>query len=183
MFYVSKYSWIRSILSIDGALTLTFTLFNNIYAINTSRPRQNGRHFPDDIFKWFILNENIWISIDISLKFVATGRINNIPALVQIMAWRREGDKPLSEPMILSLLTQMFVARHQWVENKMDKASTNIHLVSTKCVILMTWYIFDFRSVAFHHSLKIFQIDWYNLDFPVELILPVQRVYTRAPFY
>ena len=38
-----------------------------------------------------------------SLKFVPKGPINNIPALVQIMAWRRPGDKPLSEPMSLSL--------------------------------------------------------------------------------
>ena len=35
-----------------------------------------------------------WIPIKISLKFVPKGRINNIPALVQIMAWRRLGDKP-----------------------------------------------------------------------------------------
>ena len=34
--------------------------------INTLRPRQNGRHFPDDIFKWIFLNENVWISINIS---------------------------------------------------------------------------------------------------------------------
>ena len=34
----------------------------------------------------------------ISLKFVPKGPINNIPALVQIMAWRRSGDKPLPEP-------------------------------------------------------------------------------------
>ena len=32
------------------------------------------------------------------MKFVPKGPINNIPALVQIMAWRRPGDKPLSEP-------------------------------------------------------------------------------------
>ena len=38
--------------------------------------------------------------MNISLKFVSHGTINNIPALVQIMAWRRSGDKPLSEPMI-----------------------------------------------------------------------------------
>ena len=36
----------------------------------------------------------------ISLKFVPKGPINNIPALVQIMAWRQTGDKPLSEPMM-----------------------------------------------------------------------------------
>ena len=70
---------------------------------NTLRPRQNGRHFADDIFKCIFLNENVWISIKISLKFVPKGPINNIPALVQIMAWRRTGDKPLSEPMMTQL--------------------------------------------------------------------------------
>ena len=55
---------------------------------------------PDDIFKWILLYENVWISINISLKFVPKGPINNIPPLVQIMAWRRTGDKPLSEPIM-----------------------------------------------------------------------------------
>ena len=55
---------------------------------------------PDDIFKWIFLYENVWISINISLKFVPKGPINNIPPLVQIMAWRRTGDKPLSEPIM-----------------------------------------------------------------------------------
>ena len=64
--------------------------------LNTLRPRPNGRHFADDIFKRIFLNENIWIPIKLSLKFVPMGSINNIPALVQIMAWRRPGDKPLS---------------------------------------------------------------------------------------
>ena len=73
---------------------------------NTFRPRQNGRHFADDIFKCIFLNEDARISLKISLKFVPKVRINNIPALVQIMAWRRPGDKSLTEPMIVSLLTQ-----------------------------------------------------------------------------
>ena len=34
------------------------------------------------IFKCIFLNENILISIKISLKLVPKGRINNIPALV-----------------------------------------------------------------------------------------------------
>ena len=84
--------------------------------INTLRLRQDGRHFPDDIFKWIFLNEVILISIKISLKFVLIGPINNIPALVQIMAWRRPGDKPLSEPMMVSLLTHICVTRPQWVK-------------------------------------------------------------------
>ena len=38
--------------------------------------------------------------IKISLKFIPKGEIDNNTALVQIMAWRRIGDKPLSEPML-----------------------------------------------------------------------------------
>ena len=50
--------------------------------INTLRPRQNGRHFADDTLKCIFLNENVWIPIEISLKFVPKGPIDNIPALV-----------------------------------------------------------------------------------------------------
>ena len=90
--------------------------------VNTQRPTQNGRHFPDDIFKWFFLNENVWIPIKISLKFVPNGPINNIPALVQIMAWRRSGDKPLPEPMVVSLLTHICVIRPQWVKKAWNRS-------------------------------------------------------------
>ena len=98
-----------------------------IYVINTLRPRQNGRHFADDIFKRIFLNENIWIPIKISLKFVPKGSINNIPALVQIMAWRRPGDKPLSEPMMLNLPTYICVTRAQWVNQAVDIHTRNTH--------------------------------------------------------
>ena len=65
--------------------------------LNTLRPRQDDRHFADDTFNRIFVNENVRIWIEFSLKFVPKGPINNIPALVQIMAWRRWGDKPLSE--------------------------------------------------------------------------------------
>ena len=51
------------------------------------------------------------------MKFVPKGPINIIPALVQIMAWRRPGDKPLSEPMMVSLTTHICVTRPQWVNS------------------------------------------------------------------
>ena len=54
----------------------------------------------DDIFKCIFLNENGKISIKISLTFVPRSPIDNKPALVQVMAWRRIGDKPLPEPMM-----------------------------------------------------------------------------------
>ena len=80
-------------------------MFRKLYflkdSFNTLRPRRNEQHFADDIFKRIFFNENVWISIKISVKFVPKGPINNITALVQTMAWRRSGDKPLSEPMMV----------------------------------------------------------------------------------
>ena len=67
-------------------------------------------------FQMHFLNKNVWIPIKVSLEFVPKGPINNMLALVQIMAWRRPGDKPLSEPMTVSLPTHICVARPQWVE-------------------------------------------------------------------
>ena len=55
-------------------------------------------------------SENVLISINISLKFVPKGPINNIPALVQIMTGRHPGDKPLPEPMMVRLLTHIYAS-------------------------------------------------------------------------
>ena len=85
--------------------------------VNTLRPRQDGRHFADDIFKCIFLNENVWIPIEMSLKFVSKGPINNISAMVQIMAWRRPGDKLLSEPMVVSLATHICQVRYIAIYN------------------------------------------------------------------
>ena len=85
--------------------------------LNTLRLRQNGPQFPDYFFKCIVLNENIWILIEISLKFVRMVSINNIPALVLIMAWRRPGEKPLSESMMASSLPHICITRSQWVNN------------------------------------------------------------------
>ena len=74
---------------------------NDTGPVNISRPTQNGNHFQDDIFKCIFSSENILILIMISLKFVLKGPADNNPALVQIMAWCRPGDKPLSEPILL----------------------------------------------------------------------------------
>ena len=60
--------------------------------------RQNGRYFPDDIFKWIFLNENVLISIKISLKFVPKGPINIsigsdndlAPARRQTISWTND---------------------------------------------------------------------------------------------
>ena len=55
----------------------------------------------DDIFKCVFFNENISISVKISLKFVHMGPIDNKSVLVQLMAWRRTVDTPLPKPMFV----------------------------------------------------------------------------------
>ena len=88
----------------------------NPSSIDTLRPRQNGYHFTNSIFKCIFLNENVWIPIKISLRFVPKCPINNISSLLQIMAWHQPGDKPLSEPMMASLPMHISVTPSQWVK-------------------------------------------------------------------
>ena len=106
---------------------------------NTLRPRQNGHNFADDTFNRIRMNENVRISIEFSLKFVPKGPINIIPAVVQIMAWRRPGDKPLSEPMLVRSLTHICVTLLQlvkigtyhifdWVNVLLKGVTNGIHL-------------------------------------------------------
>ena len=136
-----------------------FDLRKPHWCLNTLRPRQNGRHFPDYIFKCIFLNENVWLSLKISLKFVAEGPINNIPALVQKMAWRLPGDKPLSEAMVGSLLTRIRVTRPQWV----DIAITTCHhmditfeklcpeLIEKSLAILPDQIVMTSRDITWNH--------------------------------
>ena len=63
-------------------------------------------------FSWMKMND---IRLKFHWSFFPKVAINNFPALVQIMAWRRPGDKPLSEPMMVVLPTHICVTRPQWV--------------------------------------------------------------------
>ena len=84
--------------------------------LNSLRPRQM-----DAISQTTFSNAFSWMKMfEFRLKFhwvkfLAKGPINNIPAMVQIMAWRRPGDKPLSEPMMVGSPTHICVTRPQWV--------------------------------------------------------------------
>ena len=124
---LGPYWYLPAFFSIDSQKTPHISLVRARYGVcfgssevdvcstlNTLRPRQNGRHFPDDMFKWIFF---VWILIKISLKFLPEGLTNNITALVQIMAWHRSGNKPLSEPMMVSLPIHICITRPQWVKH------------------------------------------------------------------
>ena len=89
----------------SGSLHRCVVHFTNVLLINTLRPRKIWRHFANDIFICIFLNGTVWIPIEIALKFVSKGPLNNIPALVQWMAWQHPGFKPLSEAVVVSLPT------------------------------------------------------------------------------
>ena len=78
-----------------------------ICRIRLCNPNRTINHF---------LNENVWILNKISLNFVPKCLINNISALIQIMAWCQPGDCPFSEPMMFRFLTQICVTRPRWVK-------------------------------------------------------------------
>ena len=130
--------------------------------INTLRLRQNGPHFPDNIFKCIFFNKNVLILLKISLKFVPSFQISNILALVQMMAWHLPGDKPLSEPMMVSLLTHICVTLPEWVmaySACMETTMTRQHWIdlhNAKSYQWMTnngfftWIIYHIHSLVCH---------------------------------
>ena len=97
--------------------------------------------------RYDFMDENVWISIEITLKFVPKGPPHNIPALVQIMAWCRPGTKPLSEPVMVSLLTHICVTRPQWVYKFLIiKSQRSVEKSCTSCALLT---VQSFASMCF----------------------------------
>ena len=117
-YFYSRWSYLRTTC---GLLILCHRKY-----ISLMRMRQNGCHFGDDFYKCIFLNENVWIFMKISLKFVPKYPINNISALVQIMARCLRSDKPFSESVMVSFLMHICVTRPQWV-NTNEKTSHTLH--------------------------------------------------------
>ena len=118
---------------------------------NPLRPIRNRRHFADDSFKCIFMNENMFISINISLKFIPKGLINYIPALVQTMAWRRPGGKPLFEPMMIISLTHICVTRPQWVKLSENNLSSDYWPAHRAGLLWSIFLVNQEVSLNFHH--------------------------------
>ena len=96
-----------------------FVLPQDLYhqTLNTMRPRENGCHFTDNIFKCIFLNENVWIAIRIPLKFVPWVPIDNKPSLVQIMVWRlKQATSHCMNQWWPISLTRIYTTHCQWVK-------------------------------------------------------------------
>ena len=141
-------------------------------AINTLRPRQDGRYFADDVLKCIFLNENVLISLKIPLKFVPMGPINNIPAMVQIMAWRRPGDKPLSEPMMVSLLTHICATRPQWVTSNKMMANHNSFVYGCTYHVFIMGISMSQESLIFLMGISMLEKMIFTLKWHLHPLLP-----------
>ena len=117
--------------------------------------------FPDDIFKMIFMNENLCISIKISLKIVL---INHIQALAQIMGWRRPGDKPLSEPIVVRLMTHVCITRSQWVKLKSREISfAHDLLLICPIVQISKWYATEMYMVDEREIIFSLRLVWHGL--------------------
>ena len=107
------------------------------YFINSSPPGQNGRHFADNILP---MNFSEWkvfcILIKISLKFLPNSPINDNPVLFKIMAWRRIGDKPLSEPMLTRFTWRIYAALGG---DELTHLGWVLHICISKWTIIGIW--------------------------------------------
>ena len=82
--------------------------------LNTLRPRQNGCIFHKTFsiaFSWMKMYE-----FQLKCDCILFLRVH-LTILVQIMGWHQQGDKPLSEPIMINLLTYKCVTRPQWVNS------------------------------------------------------------------
>ena len=72
--------------------------------INALKPEQNGRHFCRNNFQMRYLRERYFLLIHISLKFVPRCPIDNMSALVQVMACHMLSAKPLPEAVMTQFI-------------------------------------------------------------------------------
>ena len=108
---------------LHGTLGLFIDVFNKL------GPRQNGRYFPDDIFKCIFLNKNEWISIKISLQFVPEGTINNIPP----------ASGSFAQPLVQAQIKENIKAPRHWpLWGEWPVDSLTKGPLSGKCFRLMT---------------------------------------------
>ena len=138
----SQFHWYQIRHDIMEAIRLSYCP-----TFNTLRPRQNGRHFPVNFLEWKCMNFNY-----ISLKFVPRGPINNIPTLVQVMAWRRPGDKPLPESMMVRLPTHICVTRPQWIKWSRGNSFENLATPDFKQMTIWLKYKYSVKLLLYYHG-------------------------------
>ena len=128
--------------------SVTSSLWRTFLTLTQLPLDKMAANLADDIFRCIFMNEKFCILIEISLKFVPKGPFNNNPALVQLMAWRQIGNKPLFEPM-LTRFTDAYICgtRGRWVNTLRPEQNDKLQAfgVSSRQV-----FVFWFCSCRFN---------------------------------
>ena len=98
-------------------------------------------------FQAYFFMKMLGFRLKISLKFVPKGPINNNPALVQMMAWPWQGDKPLSDPMMGLLPTHICVTRPQCVNSSPPSAAYMHQWTRSSLVQVMICRLFSAKPL------------------------------------
>ena len=111
-----------------------------INTFNSSPPRQDGHHATGDIFKCIFMNEKSCILIEIPPKFVPKVRLTSQSidksVLIQVMAWRQRGNKPLTEPMQTQFTDAYMQYNERWVNGDIIPQQ---ELLNKACDCLTHW--------------------------------------------
>ena len=126
------------------------------------RPKEAGHHFTDNIFKCFFLNENLWISINISLKFVLEGQSNNIPSLIQIMACADQATSHYLNQWWLRLVT------HIYTSLGLNELRQGYHVFN----VILNFSLGNVKHICIFHHFS--TLKWHRLfrPFPLEINNP-----------
>ena len=90
-----------------------------------------GRDKMATIFQTMFLNEFSWMKMYVfwlNFHWNLLARDQLTSTMVHIMAWRRPGNKPLSEPMMVNLLTDIWVTRPQWAKETLVKLESKFYI-------------------------------------------------------
>ena len=163
-----------------------WTHLKNILSKLTHLPWTNWPLFRRRYFRCIFLNENVQISIKISLRFLPKGPIDDIPVLVQVMAWHWPGDKPLSVPMIVEfndayMRHSASVSLHIWTPCDTLGVQINPNVLNCSKVTLKIWLLFLRVHILTSQHSKHFLYSWsFVLEMPVDS--PNKRTEMRMVF-
>ena len=127
--------------------------------VNLSPPGHYGSNFADDIFICIFINEKFCVLIRILMKFVLKAPVDNNPALVQIMAWRRLGDKPLSDPMLTRFHWHIYVTRGRWV-NLLSPGRCDRNLLTYIATFQEIIYLAQYTCTLPFWRMSLLHISW-----------------------
>ena len=117
-----------------------------LFTLNSSPPGQDGRGFADDVFRCTFVNEKICILIEISLKFVPRGLIDNKAVLVQAMAWRQRATSHYLNRCWSSSLTHIYGTGGRWVNSLVpEQNGWNASAIIIKCICCEQKFAFCYK--------------------------------------